>query len=214
MRVPRATAVVLAVAVLSLGVAAPCRADLVFTAGNHPQPNQENVLLNNGTTGMTVFGLTNQTSTQVRFDSTQTLTEPSNGQARIQATSGDLNNISISVPSGPFASVIFNMHKGSSNTSVTLSGVAVEPGGGTKPFSSGPFSLGSGENFFTVTSTNGEKISSVTITTNTGTGFTDLRQIRLGTGLAVIPEPGSLALLCCGAVGLVGYGWRRQRVPR
>src|SRR6516225_1255213 len=62
------------------------RASIIFTLGNHPQPGEENVLLNTGSTGTTVFGETNQTHLPVQFTSTQTLTEPSKGQARIEAT--------------------------------------------------------------------------------------------------------------------------------
>jgi hypothetical protein len=67
---------------------AGAHADIIFTIGNHPQPSEENVLLNNGTTGNQVTGVTNTTSKVVDFSSTQTITEPANGQARIEATNG------------------------------------------------------------------------------------------------------------------------------
>src|SRR5262245_10453281 len=79
---------VLPTALLGLGLApAPSLAGIMFQLGNNPQPNEENVLLNTGTTGNTVFGVTNQSNIQVRFDSTQTLLLPANGQARVEATS-------------------------------------------------------------------------------------------------------------------------------
>src|SRR5262249_2352929 len=78
------------------------QATILFTLGNNPQPGEENVLLNQGSTGTTVFGRTNQTNFFVQFTSTQTLTEPPNGQARIEATNGTsqigLTNVTISVP--------------------------------------------------------------------------------------------------------------------
>src|SRR5258708_3147186 len=100
----------IAAAVLVVGLL-PCRAraDFSIVAGNVPQ-NDENVLLNNGTTGHTVMGHTQTTNTEVDFNSVaQTLTEPSNGQARIEATTGNLLGLdSISIPSGTFTSLIFN----------------------------------------------------------------------------------------------------------
>ena len=86
------------------------KADSVtFTIGNNPQPNEENVLLSSGATGTTVFGTTNQNQLQVRFTSTtDTLVEPSSGQARVEALDGLLNNITLSIPNGSFHDVILN----------------------------------------------------------------------------------------------------------
>ncbi len=66
------------------------KADSVtFTLGNNPQQDEKNILLNSGTSGNPVFGLTNQTQLQVRFGSTtDTLVEPSSGQARVEALDG------------------------------------------------------------------------------------------------------------------------------
>src|SRR4051812_27947498 len=91
----------------------PGRADIIFTLGNSPQqPGEENVLLNKGTTGTTVFGETNQSHIPVQFTSTQTLTEPANGQARVEATNGTsqigLTDVTISVPGGSYGDLIFN----------------------------------------------------------------------------------------------------------
>ena len=80
------------------------RADIMFIPGNNPQPDEENVLLNQGETGNTVTGSTNQSHIGVNFSSTQTLTIPSNGQARIEATSGGsqvaLSDIAFALASG------------------------------------------------------------------------------------------------------------------
>ncbi len=77
----------LSFAVLAAAFSLPASAGVVFMLGNNPQPGEENVLLNNGTTGTTVFGTTNQSSITVQFTSTtDTLSEPSNGQARIEST--------------------------------------------------------------------------------------------------------------------------------
>ena len=61
-------AAVAAYAVLVLA-AAPCYGGVVFQIGNHPQPGEENVGLNTGTTGTTVFGVTDQSGIQVAFSS-------------------------------------------------------------------------------------------------------------------------------------------------
>ena len=80
------------------------KADSVtFTLGNNPQQDEENILLNNGTTGTTVFGLTNQTQLQVSFSSaTDILVEPSSGQARVEALDALLNNVSSRFPTVRF----------------------------------------------------------------------------------------------------------------
>jgi hypothetical protein len=89
-------------------------ADIIFTVGNNPQPGEENVLLNSGTTGSTVTGILNQSGFLVNFHSiTQTLTAPSNGQARVEATSGGnqvaLMDISFALANGgTFTDAIFN----------------------------------------------------------------------------------------------------------
>ena len=93
-------------------------ANITFTLGNNPQPDEENVLLNNGTSGSTVSGTTNQSGVTINFTSaTQILSEPSSGQARIEATSGGsqvaLSDISsITSATGPFGDLIFNMFIG------------------------------------------------------------------------------------------------------
>src|SRR5262245_35382391 len=45
------------------------QADMTFTLGNVPQANEENILLNSGDTGATVFGTTNQSGLSVSFSS-------------------------------------------------------------------------------------------------------------------------------------------------
>src|SRR3954452_20009303 len=93
-------------AVLTLGLGlSPARAGITFTLGNHPQPGEENVLLNKGDTGMTIFGTTNQSGIIVQFSSTQTLLATPAGQATIEAVNGSgdripLTNVAITAPGG------------------------------------------------------------------------------------------------------------------
>lgn len=84
MRAERIAVPVLILFAIIICSVSTAKADSVtFTIGNNPQQDEENILLNNGTIGTTVFGLTNQTQLQVPFSSTtDMLVEPSSGQAR------------------------------------------------------------------------------------------------------------------------------------
>ena len=192
-----------AIAVFSVTTA---RADSVtFTIGNNPQSNEENVLLNSGATGTTVFGLTNQTNLQVRFtSSTDTLVEPSSGQARVEALDGLVNNIIIDIPNGTFEDLIVNPFFGSGTATVTVTTANAE----TFTFS---YTLSNGQNFLTIVADPGTRIASVTV--NAPGGFTDLRQPRISGAEANVPEPASLLLLGGGLLGLAGAG-RKLRRPR
>lgn len=184
------------------------RAETQIVTGNNPQTD-ENVLLNKGTTGNTVFGTTNQTALSVSFNSVaQALSEPANGQARIEAASGNLLGLnSISVPGGTFTSLIFNEFFGSGTTSITALGLSAS----NQPESlTESFSLGNGSNFFTITAVNGERLTSVSFTSPGG--ITDLRQVRIG-GAAlnpVIPEPATVILMGVGVAAVAGYSWLRR----
>jgi len=200
----------------------PAGAQISITPGNNPQPNEENVLLNNGTTGNPVFGMTQQSGLLVSLSSLtgQTLTEPSNGQARVEATDGTnqvaLTSLSIGIPGpGSFEDLIFNLSindgvGGASDVAITAFAV----GGGSTTFAT---SVGNGSNFFTVLGTNGTRIETVQFTTTSGEGITDVRQIRIsgasptGQPPAEVPEPGSYAML--GGMLIPGglYLLRRRR---
>src|SRR4051794_11292420 len=153
---------ILLTAVLGIGLLpGPSQANIIFTLGNNPQPGEENVLLNKGTTGNTVFGETNKSGTTVQFTSTQTLAEPANGQARIEATDGStqigLTNVTISVPGGTYGDLIFNPSiTGTVGTAGGTLTVSVTDNFGTvSPFT---YTLGNGNNFLTITTSGGESI--------------------------------------------------------
>jgi len=193
---------------IAVAIVAPrlCWADIMFQTGNHPQPDEQNVLLNKGTSGSTVQGVTNQTGDVVNFTSaTQTLTEPANGQARIEATNGtsqvaltDINNISLA--EGFFGDLIFNMHIGGTiGTSGGTAAISVVDNHGN--ISTFTFTLGNGQNFLTIVATNNQLIESVGIAYPRG--FTDLRQVRISGITTAVPDSGAtVALLGLVLIGL------------
>jgi len=187
--------------------ASAARADSVtFTIGNNPQQNEENILLNSGASGTTVFGLTNQTQLPVAFSSTiDVLVEPSSGQARVEALDGLVNNITISIPNGSFQDIILNPFSGSGTAIVSV----LTANNQTFSFS---YSLSNGENFLTIVAGPGTAISSVTI--SAPGGFTDLRQPRISGAIASVPEPTTLLLFGFGLLGTATTIRRKRRALR
>jgi hypothetical protein len=202
---------------LSLCLTRTCEAGAVFTLGNNPQPNEQNVLFGTSETGSTVTGFTNSSNLAVLFSSTQTLFQQSKGQADVGAISPSTNaaiavtNITLTAPKGT-NDVILNPHIGGqpkidTSTPATVTVVTAEPGGGTQSFtftypSSGAGAWGNGNNFLTITTTGGETIVSVTV--DAPGGFDDLQQPRVSGSFGVVgpfvPEPASLTLagICAG----------------
>jgi hypothetical protein len=207
-----------AAALIGLAATSSAQASITILAGNHPQPNEQNVLLNSGTSGSTEFGTTNISGYTVLFSSaTQTLTEPANGQARIEAKGAHGGQValkdisSISLLSGNYHDLIFNSHIGGRiGTSGGTETVTVTDNLGN--ITSKTFTLGNGENFVTIFASGGESISKTQI--SYPVGFTDLRQVRIST-LESVPEPSSLVLASTSFAGLLAaYGWRRRRARR
>lgn len=199
---------------LAIASAGAARADIIIATGNNPQPD-ENVLLNTGITGNPIFGQTNQTGLSVRFASNENITAPANGQARIEAADGTLTQLTIDIPGATFTSLILNIDAA---TAGSVSFTVTEDNGMT---TQGTFALGAaGENFFTITAINGQRISSVFFTTTVAmvvTNVDDVAQIRIGGAQQQqqpVPEPATMLLLGTGLAGFAANLRRRRRAAK
>lgn len=207
------------IASLGLLLSAPAAwADIVFLDGNTGNLDDQNVLFN-GTgdiagPGNLVRGHLNQsTTTHVDFTSTQTLSTPATGQARI-AGSPTFDNINVFLttpPGGTYTSLIFNIDAVANGDLA----ITVTEGNGTVNVgtSQGLFfdPLGqSGQNFYTVVAINGQDIRQVSISSTVG--MSDISQIRIGLGpQGVVPEPSSVVLLGTMLVAAAFAGHRKYK---
>ena len=198
----------LATSGLALAIAAPAWATITICSGPGCAQNPpENVLLNNDTDGTTIFGTTNQTGAIVVFTGNETLTDPPNGQARIEAVDGSFNFLTIGLqdPTLGMTAIEFNIDaEADGSTTLTFFDQF-----GT-PFS-GVFALdGNGQNFFTAVASGGEFIKLAQIDSQVGlTALDDVAQVRLGAGL--VPEPATWGMMILGFFGLGAMLRTRRR---
>jgi hypothetical protein len=185
-------------------------ASIIFTPGNNPS-GDVNILLNSGATGTLVTGNPNMFPTvTVDFSSTQSLLEPSSGQARVAANSEGtpLTNLTVSLANGltygdliinPFIGGCANCAGGASTITVR----AVSSNGTVEaPVTYTALNIGNGNNFLTITTSGGESIVSTTL--SVPGGINDLRQPRIsGPFAAEVPEVATY-LLIAGGLGLLG----------
>jgi hypothetical protein len=153
-----------------------------------------------------VYGYLNQTNQIVKFTGTDLLSNPSGEKAGI-SPADDTIAFQLAEPAKGFDKVQFNVD---ARDDGYMSLVFTDQNGVDWPKM---VTLnGSGQNFFTAIAGKGQYITSVTLDyLGQPGGFADLAQVRLNpVGLAVVPEPGTMALVGLGMACLGFLGARRQ----
>jgi hypothetical protein len=216
------------VAAAGLALAGAAQATIIFTAGNNPQPDEENIFFENPGTidgpAPTITGQVDHTAGLfVSFTSSEDLQPTASGQAGVEAVDGAFRDLLISLPGGNFGDFILNPSIGGRGNSVSGNMVV------TVNQASGPpavfnFDVSSaGNNFLTITTADNQRISSISLSTAlSGLDITGLTQPRISGAVSCppgstdpaclsplpAPEPGGLALL---GAALGALAWTRGK---
>ena len=229
---------ILLAAGLLLGLAVPAQADFIFQSGNHPGANEENILFQQKYTNIpSLIGFTNQSHVGIIFDLVPGyiggqlgLGTSGVGQADIVCNIGalcgsfaqgganglQLEDLEIKLQNGFGATdFIGNLDFGEGIFRVSV---------GDQFGQYFDYTLGNGQNFFTIEAINNEVITDILIqgiTADAGghMGFNSFKQPRIS-GLCTlqgttctaidIPEPTSIALFGAGLLGMLWFASRRK----
>jgi hypothetical protein len=208
---------------LSALLAPSAKADIIFYGSPGGVQPEENVLLsNNGIADTELFGVTNQTGTQVKFTqprAPEMIVSPSSGQSRIAAADGGaFTSLRTELATG------FSFTKFEANPIYTGAGISFTVGVREidNTLNQQTFISGAGQSYFGIEAINGQRIAYVDINVLPANGrenvIQDVRQIRIG-GVArtvdVVPEPGAVAfgvVMGGGLLGMMARGRRRKGV--
>ncbi len=202
-----------------LMTASPASAQVTFSGGGGGNPD-ENVLFQGATTGTNIFGVTNNTGAQVRFDTNGTgqviSGANSSGQARITPVgTSTFSALNISLADATFDA--FNDLK--FGVDAATDGFIMLTAFGSFGQQSTTLALGgNGSNVFRVQATGTNTLTRVLLqSVNPTANFVDVAQVRIGgvvdnVGTAELtPEPGALELSAGGLLPLAGLLWTGRK---
>jgi hypothetical protein len=196
-------------ALFASALALPTYAGAIFTTGNNPQSDEQNVVFTNNQTGAFITGVTKNTGDIVHFWSiTDLLVVNAKGKSIVTAEDGLINDISIGLGDGAgFLDLILDPSAANKTKSGTTTVTAHLKGGGSKIYQY-PGDLSNGSNFLTITTSGGDLISSVTIDS---TGGIETLGVRISGITASVPEPASMALIGGGLLVVAPLIRRKRR---
>jgi hypothetical protein len=203
----------LVAAVIALGSSTAAQADIVVVTGVNNQ-GTDNVLLNSATDVTTVTGTVGPSNLVVNFTSDSgsgLLSANPSGQATVSGGTGNVSLTELSFDlanDATFTRAVFNINAATDGSVlIHVDGVNINGGSFEDTFAVDA----NGENFFTITSINGQLMTEISLTAINGATFEDVRQVRLGGfSVAAIPEPSTWAMMILGFLGVGFLGYRRR----